>query len=40
MGFDYAIPGQPGHWQALCAACKRKTLALAQLRIREEASRG
>ena len=35
LGFDYALPG--GHWQDLCPACKRKTLANAQLRLKEEA---
>ena len=39
VGFDYATPGPAGHWQALCPACKRKSLSTAQLRIRE-ASRG
>ncbi len=39
VGFDYAIFGPAGHWQALCPACKRKSLSMAQLRIRE-ASRG
>jgi len=39
LGFDYAVDGPGGHWQALCPACKRKTLSTAQLRIRE-ASRG
>jgi NNP family nitrate/nitrite transporter-like MFS transporter len=39
LGFDYASPGPAGHWQALCPACKRKSLSAAQLRIRE-ASRG
>jgi NNP family nitrate/nitrite transporter-like MFS transporter len=39
VGFDYATPGAAGHWQALCPACKRKSLSLAQMRIREE-SRG
>ena len=37
MGFDYAMPGPAGHWQALCPACKRKTLSSAQLRIKETA---
>jgi MFS transporter, NNP family, nitrate/nitrite transporter len=33
-------PGAPlAHWQDLCAACKRRTVALAQLRSRE-ATRG
>jgi NNP family nitrate/nitrite transporter-like MFS transporter len=35
VGFDYAIPGPAGHWQALCPACKRKSLSSAQLRIKE-----
>ncbi|MEO6223801.1 MAG: MFS transporter, partial [Vicinamibacterales bacterium] len=45
MGFDYSMPApQPEpaqaplrHWQDLCPACKRRTVALAQLRIREAA---
>ncbi|HLK61988.1 MAG TPA: MFS transporter [Bryobacteraceae bacterium] len=37
MGFDYAMPGPAGHWQALCPACKRKTLSVAQMRIKESA---
>ena len=36
LGFDYEISGPAGHWQALCPACKRKSLSTAQLRIREE----
>ena len=39
LGFDYTMPGPAGHWQALCPACKRKSLASAQLRLNEE-SRG
>ena len=39
LGFDYSVPGEAGHWQQLCPACKRKSLSVAQLRIREE-SRG
>jgi MFS family permease len=39
VGFDYATPGPAGHWQALCPACKRKSLSIAQLRIKEQ-SRG
>jgi hypothetical protein len=35
LGFDYTTPG--GNWQELCPACKRKTLAVAQMRIREDA---
>ncbi len=35
LGFDYQL--SKGHWQELCPACKRKTLAGAQLRLKEEA---
>ena len=37
LGFDYSIDGPAGTWQGLCPPCKRKSLANAQLRIREEA---
>jgi NNP family nitrate/nitrite transporter-like MFS transporter len=36
VGFDYTMWGRPGslpNWTELCPACKRKTLASAQLRI-------
>jgi NNP family nitrate/nitrite transporter-like MFS transporter len=36
LGFDYAIDGPAGHWQALCPPCKRKSLAAAQLRLKEQ----
>jgi NNP family nitrate/nitrite transporter-like MFS transporter len=39
LGFDYAMPAAAGSWQELCPACKRKTLSVAQMRIKEE-SRG
>lgn len=39
LGFDYRLPGAAGYWQELCPACKRKTLSIAQMRIKEE-SRG
>jgi MFS transporter, NNP family, nitrate/nitrite transporter len=39
LGFDYRIPGPAEHWQALCPACKRRTIAAAQMRI-QETSRG
>ena len=39
LGFDYRIPGPAEHWQALCPACKRRTIANAQMRIQEN-SRG
>jgi NNP family nitrate/nitrite transporter-like MFS transporter len=35
LGFDYRMPGPAGHWQELCPACKRKTIARAQLRLKE-----
>ncbi|HSF41001.1 MAG TPA: MFS transporter [Thermoanaerobaculia bacterium] len=41
LGFDYRLPGpagpESGHWQELCPACKRKSLAGAQLRLKENA---
>ena len=37
LGFDYRIEGRAGTWQGLCPACKRTTLATAQLRIKEAA---
>jgi hypothetical protein len=39
LGFDYSMPGPAGTWQELCPACKRKTLSVAQMRIKEN-SRG
>lgn len=40
LGFDYRLPGGPGHWMDLCPACKRRTLGVAQIHVREEARRG
>jgi nitrate/nitrite transporter NarK len=37
MGFDYRTQGRAATWQELCPACKRKSLATAQLRIKETA---
>ncbi|MDQ6705566.1 MAG: MFS transporter, partial [Acidobacteriota bacterium] len=37
LGFDFGIAGPAGHWQALCPACKRKSLARAQIRLKEAA---
>jgi MFS transporter, NNP family, nitrate/nitrite transporter len=37
LGFDYATPGAAGNWQELCPGCKRKTISVAQMRIREDA---
>src|SRR5215467_8905838 len=39
VGFDYRMEGTDATWQELCPACKRKSLSLAQLRLKEE-SRG
>jgi len=39
VGFDYRMEGSGAAWQELCPACKRKSLSLAQLRLKEE-SRG
>jgi MFS transporter, NNP family, nitrate/nitrite transporter len=35
LGFDYRMAGPAGHWQQVCPACKRKAIALAQLRLKE-----
>ncbi|HSG38445.1 MAG TPA: MFS transporter, partial [Thermoanaerobaculia bacterium] len=35
LGFDYRLAGPAGHWQELCPACKRTTIAGAQLRLKE-----
>jgi MFS transporter, NNP family, nitrate/nitrite transporter len=40
LGFDYRMPGPAAHWQQICPACRRKAIALAQLRLSEEASSG
>src|SRR5215475_14291723 len=37
VGFDYQLEGADATWQDLCPACKRKSLSLAQLRLKEEA---
>jgi hypothetical protein len=33
LGFDYRIDGPAVTWQGLCLACKRVSLATAQLRL-------
>jgi NNP family nitrate/nitrite transporter-like MFS transporter len=38
LGFDYRTDAPGGHWQELCPACKRRTLATAQMRLKEEGS--
>jgi nitrate reductase gamma subunit len=37
LGFDYRLDESQFTWQEICPACKRKSLSLAQLRLREEA---
>jgi len=37
LGFDYRFPGAAASWQELCPPCKRKTLANAQIRLKETA---
>lgn len=39
VGFDYRMKGVGENWQELCPACKRKSLSLAQLQLKEN-SRG
>lgn len=36
LGFDYGVPGPAGYWQELCPACKRVSLSVAQLRLKEQ----
>jgi nitrate/nitrite transporter NarK len=38
LGFNYSMPGPVSNWQELCPACKRKSISLAQLRLKEEAN--
>jgi hypothetical protein len=35
LGFDYRIDGPAGTWQGLCPACRRASLATAQLRLKD-----
>ncbi|MEO6194817.1 MAG: MFS transporter [Thermoanaerobaculia bacterium] len=37
-GFDSTVEGAAGNWQELCPACKRKTIATAQLRLKHPAT--
>jgi len=37
VGFDYSIEKASATWQELCPACKRKSLSLAQLQLKETA---
>jgi NNP family nitrate/nitrite transporter-like MFS transporter len=34
LGFDYRMKEPAGNWQEFCPACKRKTIASAQLRLK------
>lgn len=36
VGFNYSMSGPVSNWQDLCPACKRKSLSMAQLRLKEE----
>jgi MFS transporter, NNP family, nitrate/nitrite transporter len=36
LDFDYSMPGPARHWQQICPACKRISIATAQLRMKEE----
>jgi NNP family nitrate/nitrite transporter-like MFS transporter len=38
VGFNYSMSGPVVNWQELCPACKRKSISLAQLRLKEEAN--
>ena len=38
LGFNYQIDGPAGTWQGLCPACKRISLASAQLRLKADTS--
>ncbi|HEV2400827.1 MAG TPA: MFS transporter [Candidatus Sulfotelmatobacter sp.] len=38
VGFNYSMQGPVSNWQDLCPACKRKSISLAQLRLKEEAN--
>ena len=38
VGFNYSMSGPVSNWQELCPACKRKSLSLAQMRLKEEAN--
>jgi NNP family nitrate/nitrite transporter-like MFS transporter len=35
LGFDYSVEGPAGSWVAVCPPCKRKSLSIAQLRMKE-----
>jgi hypothetical protein len=37
LGFAYNMDGEVAYWQDLCPACKRKSMAVAQMRLKESA---
>jgi hypothetical protein len=37
VGLDYKLDAAGANWQDICPACKRKSISLAQLQIKEEA---
>lgn len=37
LGYDYSMAGAADHWQAVCPPCKRKSIALSQLKAKEGA---
>jgi len=36
LGFNYDMPGSARTWQEICPPCKRRTIARAQLRLKEK----
>ncbi|HEU5126327.1 MAG TPA: MFS transporter [Verrucomicrobiae bacterium] len=36
LDFNYSMAGPAGNWQQLCPPCKRKSIATAQLRLKDE----
>jgi MFS transporter, NNP family, nitrate/nitrite transporter len=38
VGFNYDMVGPIANWQELCPGCKRKSLSLAHMRLKEEAN--
>lgn len=36
VGFDYKLTGSVANWQDICPTCKRKSISLAQLQLKEE----
>ncbi|MEO5761796.1 MAG: MFS transporter [Vicinamibacteria bacterium] len=40
LGFNYEMSGPARTWQEICPACKRKTIARAQMRVKSEVNHG